>query len=549
MPFLAKEIVPIPNKDILSWIYDEQSQRYDSDKPIYLDALNPSRSISANQAYRIIRKLAAGFHAAGVQPGDCVCVHSFNDIYYPMLFQGILAAGAIFAGTNPSYTQFELGHHFKTSKTKFVISEPEILSSVLLAAKDCDIPQSNIWIFDTQDQRIPPGFRSWRTLMEHGERDWPRFDDEKVSKSTTAARLYSSGTTGLPKASALSHYNFIAQHTLVFEVYKAPYEVKRILYLPMFHAATVPVSHVTALRAGNTTYVLRRFEMIHLLSSVQKYRIPELILVPPVAVAILKFPQLKDYSLNSIKIVQAGAGKLDKDHQNAIQALLSPDASFTQVWGMTETSCVASRFNYTERDDTGSVGRMMPNLDVKIIDDDGRDITGYDVRGELCIRGPTIISCYFDNPTATKDSFDDEGYFKTGDIMYCDSKTKKWYIIDRKKELIKVRGFQVTPTEIEAVLLSHPQILDAAVIGVKKPDEPDVEQPRAYVVRKPESKETDLNEQIIKEFCGGKLARYKELTGGVRFIDAVPRNAAGKPLKRILREMAKAEPGQQTQKL
>lgn len=166
----------------------------------------------------------------------------------------------------------------------------------------------------------------------------------------------------------------------------------------------------------------------------------------------------------------------------------------------------------------------------------------------MCIRGPTIISSYFNNPKATEESFDEEGYFKTGDIMYCDSKTKKWYIIDRKKELIKVRGFQVAPGEIEALLLAHSKILDASVIGVQKPGDPDNEHPRAYVVKAP-GVGNDLDEASIKAYCGSKLTKYKELTGGVRFVDAIPRNAAGKPLKRLLREMAKAELGGQGAKL
>ena len=143
-----------------------------------------------------------------------------------MLFLGIIAAGAVFAGTNPAYTQFELSHHFKTSRTRFVITEPELLRAVIAAAKDSDIKPSNIRILDTQDEIIPSGFTSWRTLLDHGEKDWVRFDDEKVSKSTTAARLFSSGTTGLPKAAALSHFNLIAQHTLVNETQPIPYEVR-----------------------------------------------------------------------------------------------------------------------------------------------------------------------------------------------------------------------------------------------------------------------------------------------------------------------------------
>jgi long-subunit acyl-CoA synthetase (AMP-forming) len=144
-----------------------------------------------------------------------------------MLFLGIIAAGGVFAGTNPAYTQYELTHHFKTSYARFVIAEPELLPAVLAAAKECDLPTSNILIFDTQDEEISPGYVSWNTLFNHGERDWVRFDDEQTSRKTTAARLYSSGTTGLPKAAAISHYNLIAQHTMVHEVSPPSYEVSQ----------------------------------------------------------------------------------------------------------------------------------------------------------------------------------------------------------------------------------------------------------------------------------------------------------------------------------
>lgn len=199
-------------------------------------------------------------------------------------------------------------------------------------------------------------------------------------------------------------------------------------------------------------------------------------------------------------------------------------------------------------------------LKCRIIDDDGNDISSYDQPGELCIRGPTVIKEYFGNPKATAESFDSEGYFKTGDIMYCSSKERKWYIIDRKKELIKVRGFQVAPAEMyvalwnhmpigfdvwliisnsEGVLLSHPSILDAGVIGILDPKDSTLENPRAYVVRRPGIKE--VSEAEIVAYCRERLSRYKDLTGGVRFIDVLPRNATGKILKRILRDIAVAE--------
>ena len=148
---------------------------------------------------------------------------------------------------------------------------------------------------------------------------------------------------------------------------------------------------------------------------------------------------------------------------------------------------------------------------------------------------------YFENPKANAESFDSEGFFKTGDIVYRDGKSKKWYVVDRKKELIKVRGFQVAPPEIETVLLSHPHIVDAAVIGIKHHHEPDVEHPRAYVVKRPVPESQSLDEKTVKAYCAERLARFKELTGGVHFVDAIPKNASGKILKRVLRERAKEE--------
>jgi len=208
---------------------------------------------------------------------------------------------------------------------------------------------------------------------------------------------------------------------------------------------------------------------------------------------------------------------------------------------------VATQLHYPEDDDTGSVGRPIPNLDIKLVDDDGKDITAYDVRGEICVKGPTIVDGYFENPEANSRDWDAEGYFHTGDIGYCDSKTKKWYIIDRKKELIKVRGFQVAPPEIEGILLSHPCVIDAAVIGVYFPHasgEP-TELPRAYIVQRPGTKL--LTEKEIYNYAAEKLSKYKRLDGGVKFLKleegGIPKTASGKILKRVLRERAVKEVG------
>ncbi|KAL3417885.1 4-coumarate-CoA ligase 2 [Phlyctema vagabunda] len=467
---------------------------------------------------------------------------------YSMVVLGILGAGMAFTGTNPSYTEFEFVHHLKMSKASFIITEPEMLPQALGAASACGISTSNIRIFDVLKQAVPDGFQSWEELFTHGEEDWVRFDDEKTSRNTTAGRLFSSGTTGLPKAAVISHYNLIAQHTIVHEAIQKPYAIRRLLTLPMFHAACIPVAHTTALRMGDASYVMRRFELESFLGNIEKYSISELTIVPPIAVAIIMSPLTPKYSLRSVRYANCGAAPLSKETQARFQSLLSKGAPFTQVWGMTETCCIGFMFHFNEHDDTGSVGRMLPNLDAKIIDDDGNDITAYDTRGELCVRGPTVIPQYFENPAANESSFDADGFLKTGDIVYCTAASKKWYIVDRKKELIKVRGFQVAPPEIEGVLLSHPLIIDAAVIGVRKNKAEDVmsgengeEFPRAYVVKRPDPESRELDEQSVRMWCAHKLARYKDLTGGVVFVDQIPKNASGKILKRVLRDRAVAE--------
>jgi len=471
-----------------------------------------------------------------------VCVHAANDIYYPILVLGIIAAGGVFAGTNPAYTPHELTHHINTAKVKYLISEPDVLEPLLSAAKECNVAAEKIWVFHPlPDQICPPGRTSWKQLLEHGEKEWVRFDDLQTCKNTTAMRLFSSGTTGLPKAAMVTHYNLIAHHELVFEREPARgYEKVCLHATPMFHASTAPRCHISTFKSGEKSYVMRRFDLEKYLACMEKYRVTELVTVPPIVIGIIMSPLNKKYSLTAVRSAACGAAPLSKEAQARLRPLLGKGSPITQAWGMTEATCIATKFNYPEDDFTGSVGRPIPNIDIKIVDDAGTDITGYDVRGELCLRGPTIIPGYFRDPEANKTHFDADGFYHTGDIGYCDGKRHVWYIVDRKKELIKVRAFQVAPPEIEAVLMDHPDIVDAAVIGVPASDS-DSERPRAYVVRRPGTDPKKLTEDVVLEYVKPRLTRYKWLDGGVKFVDAIPKNASGKILKRILREQAKKE--------
>ena len=300
-----------------------------------MDAARPERSISANQARQIIRKLVAGLKKWGVQPDQkhTVCVNAFNDIIYPMLVLGTIGAGGIYTGTNPSYTPHELTHHFRTSGTEFIITEPEMLKTVTIAAEECRIPRKNILILNVLGQPIPQGFSSWETLMNHGEAEWERFDNLETAKTTEAARLFSSGTTGLPKAVMLSHHNLIAQHTLVYDGDKRDFEPRRLLCLPMFHAATAPLCHTTTLKDGHLGVVMRRFELEPFLANIEKYKITDGLFVPPLVIAIIMSPITRKYDLRSLTMARCGAAPLGKGPQKRLEELMGETAPFTQVWG------------------------------------------------------------------------------------------------------------------------------------------------------------------------------------------------------------------------
>ena len=399
--------------------------------------------------------------------------------------------------------------------------------------------ERNVFIFNVRGQQCPEGYRSWEWLLQHGEEDWLRFSGIERCKKTSVARLTTSGTTGAPKMAVQSHYNATSWFTQAHEIAKPEWEVRQLYPLPMFHVATVPLVHAGPLRAGNVAYIMRRFELEPYLAAIERHQISTLGMVPPLVISIIMSPLRHKHSLKSVRRIGCGAAPLDKESGERLKALCADDCTFTQVQGMTETTGAISLFYYPDEDDTGSVGNtFMPNTDVKLVDDEGKDITDFNVRGELCVRGPSVIAEYFDNAKANAESWDPDGFFHTGDIMFCAQESGKWYIVDRKKELIKVRGFQVAPPELEAVLLSHPDIVDCAVIGLKPPPNSDAELPRAYVVRREGAR---IGEEEVKGLIAGKLAGYKRLTGGVVFLEEVPKSASGKILKRVLREEAEKE--------
>ncbi|KAL8698837.1 MAG: hypothetical protein Q9201_006351 [Fulgogasparrea decipioides] len=530
----------IPEMDLLSYIFDNED--IIPDKPVLVDATNPSRFLTTPAARTIIRKLIAGFRAEGLEEGDCVCINAFNDIYYPVLLLAIVGAGGRFTGSNPAYTSLELNHHIRVSQAKFVIAEPPMLATTLQSAHDCQIPASRVFTFETKDQTAVPDQRSWTSLLEHGEADWVIFSDPKQAKSTIATLSFTSGTTGFPKAAMIPHLYAINQlHTLKNQ--KTPYEVSRLICIPAFHAFAVPLMTGCAIREQQTVYIMRRFDLPTYLASIRRFQITEIAMVPTMLVAVLMSPLTKKDDLQSLCSVWVGGSPLRSSTQTDFQALLRADARVTQVWGMTETGWTTMLF-WPERDNTGSVGRLIPGMNSKLVAEDGSIITEDNREGELFIKGASIMNGYYNDPVATAATIDEDGWLRTGDIAYCIR--GKWYIVDRKKDIIKVHGWQVAPAELEAILLTHPQVVNAAVIGIPLQDGTG-EVPQAFVVLKPrpldgtyashgELEEDTTTEEELKAFLASRLAKYKALDG-VTFVQDIPRTPSGKLQKFKLREM------------
>jgi len=269
-------------------------------------------------------------------------------------------------------------------------------------------------------------------------------------------------------------------------------------------------------------YMMPKFDFVEMLTCLQKYRITDLVLVPPIIVAMAKHPATKNFDLSSVQGAGSGAAPLGREVSEEFERLWpTGQVNVKQGWGMTEVTCAATTFAPDKRSDSFSVGELLANMEAKIVlDEDGKIEAPQGERGEIWVRGPNVMRGYWNKPAATKETLTADGWLRTGDVAYVD-KGNDFFIVDRKKELIKVKGLQVAPAELEAMLLEHPEVQDAAVIGV--PHHGD-EAPRAYIVPHTPDKAVPEIAECIKTWLAERVSRHKRLEGGVHFIDAIPKN-------------------------
>lgn len=344
----------------------------------------------------------------------------------------------------------------------------------------------------------------------------------------------------------LSHTNLVAEAVIPGDMFKSwlttrntrtdkpPFEYRTIAHLPVAHIAGIQGYLVNPFYMGGPVYWMPRFDFVQFLAYNRKYRITFFFTVPPIYLLIAKSPNVTD-QFKTLEIAISGAAPLGKDLQHAAsQKLGGPECFISQTWGLSETTGSATIMPMDMSDDTGSVSPLIPNMLARIVDDDGADVEP-GKPGEVLVKGPVVCKGYYQNDAANKEAFTGE-WFHTGDIA--EFRDGLFYIVDRKKELIKYKGLQVAPAELEALLLSHDDVLDAAVIGVDA-DGGTNEVPRAYVV----ADQKKISGQQIVEFVKKNVASHKQLRGGVVFLDAIPKSPSGKILRKDLRLLAKREQG------
>ncbi|KFX93069.1 hypothetical protein O988_07008 [Pseudogymnoascus sp. VKM F-3808] len=539
MLYQANQNYDVPSLDVLTLLFDSKYCNAAEDTKIHLEAGNESNSVNKSQARDLTQRIAHGlrhkFNIGAAGPGrDVVVSISSGQPLLPVLFYGVVAAGGVYSAASSSFTTAELARQITQGGSNLVVCSPDTQDVAVAAAKQCGVPLSRVLCLKSSPEWSLQTVVDGQSCISNQKLDWKRITDKEELENSLVLLLYSSGTTGPPKGVLLSHTNIVSGAYITGELGKEytakkgrPFEYRTLAHLPAAHIAGVQGYFINPFYMGGEVYWMPKFDFSKFLEYNKRYRVTFFFSVPPIYLLIAKSPTVTD-QFENLEIAVSGAAPLGKELQYAASQKLGKGETFiSQTWGLSETTGSVTAMPWGSNDDTGSVSPVLPNMQLRLVDDDGKDV-GPGQRGEVLVKGPVVTKGYHNNVKVTNEAFVD-GWFMTGDIA--EIRNGLVYIVDRKKELIKYKGLQVAPAELEAILLSHPIILDAAVIGVEQEG---TEVPRAFVVVGKK-----ISEDEIKSFVKSKVAGYKQLRGGVVFVDAIPKNASGKILRRELRDVSK----------
>ncbi len=514
--------VDIPDISLTEFVLSRTRQF--GDKPALIDG--PSgRTITYAQLGGAVRLVASSLAKRGFGKGDVLAIYSPNIPEYAVAFHAVSLLGATVTTVNPLYTAQELAHQLKDAGARYLLTISLFLENAKTAAAQSNIEE--IFTFDPVDGATP-----FATLLQ-SDGALPEISINPAEDIVVMP--YSSGTTGYPKGVMLTHRNLVANLVQMdgitgIDITNEDDIIMGIL--PFFHIYGMVVIMNMSLSRGATIVTMPRFDMVQFLELVQKHKITRVNLVPPILVGLAKHPIVDQYDLSSLVELFSGAAPLGQALATEVKNRLH--CRVVQGYGLTETSPVTHVYNQTmtETEKLSSIGPAVPNTEVMVVDPTSGEPVGHNTNGEIWIRGPQVMKGYLNNPDATAATLDEEGWLHTGDIGYIDDEGF-FYIVDRLKELIKYKGFQVAPAELEALLLSHPAIADVAVIP--SPDEEAGEVPKAFVVLKAEA-----TAEAIMAWVAERVSPQKKVRR-IEFVSEVPKSLSGKILRRVLVEQERAK--------
>ncbi|KAF2842849.1 acetyl-CoA synthetase-like protein [Patellaria atrata CBS 101060] len=535
----------VPDIDIWTFLFENNNREYPDDKVIYIDSVT-KRSYSYAQVKETAITFGTGLKALfSWRKGDVLALYTPNSIDTPAVTWGTHWAGGVLSPANPGYTAEELAYQLKDSGAKALITQLPFLTTARQAARMVGLGDDRIILIG--DQRDPTGaIKHFTSIRNISGATRYRRTKVKEPKEDLAFLVYSSGTTGKPKGVMLTHGNIVANIMMIAVTegtnvsWKGGQDGKgdKILaFLPFFHIYGLTCLIHLALHHGTTLVVMAKFDIESWCRIVQDFKITFCYVVPPVVLLLSKHPVGENYDLSSIRMMNSGAAPLTKEVVGAVYDRLK--LKVKQGYGLSETSPTTHTQSWDDWDNhVGSVGKLLPLQTAKYMSPEEKEVPVGET-GELWIRGPNVFKGYLNNPEGTRNALTDDGFFKTGDVGHQDAEGN-FYITDRVKELIKYKGFQVAPAELEGLLTSNPAVNDAAVVGIYK-EEQATEVPIAFIVPAQGIERTPEAAQKIISWLEKRVANHKRLRGGVKFVDEIPKAASGKILRRLLRTQVEQE--------
>ncbi|OAA73358.1 4-coumarate-CoA ligase 2 [Cordyceps fumosorosea ARSEF 2679] len=498
------------------------------------------RHLTFHQVRRYATHLSSALvRSCGLHPGDVTVVFSKNSLYFPVAALAAVRAGGIACGASPEYTADELAHTLRLSRARFLLAGPEVVGTALAAAAACGLARERVFLIDGQRSDV----QSVDELIVQGSKLSSQVPAWKLPPGKTNGEIcayfgFSSGTTGLPKAVMISHANVIAQ-CLQMQAVTPPDHDKFLAALPFYHiTGLIHQFHLPILLNANV-YVVPKFTLDVALGTVVEYKIREVLFVPPIIIRLVREPELVGkYDLSHVRRFSSGAAPLSQEILTALEAKF-PGTGFKQAYGMTESCSVLTTHPVTKYDYKYAfkVGQLVGSTELRIVDPNTRQDCGIDTPGELWARGPQVTMGYLDNPKATAETFDAEGYLHTGDIGSIDAEGFV-SITDRIKDMVKVKGIGVAPAELEDLLLGHPFVKDTAVCGIA--DDRAGERLKAYVVLQDNAPSSEEAGKALIDFVRSNKAKHKWIVE-VEVVSVIPKSPAGKILRRKLRDRSAVE--------